>query len=117
MSQQVIEEIEATIAGLWWISEADSAWSLQVTETLPEILQDQPKLELAPFFANAVQVQSWYGDEETEQAQKYQALVELLKQNCSDLAAYRVGEVEVDIYVVGQLESDWIVLQTQAVET
>lgn len=117
MSQHAIAAIEATIDGLWWMSEADAPWSLQVTETLPEILQDQPKLELAPFFANAVEVQSWYGDEETAQAQKYQTLVELLQQRCSDLAVYRVGEVEVDIYVVGQLESDWIVLQTQAVET
>ncbi|MEL7246133.1 MAG: nuclease A inhibitor family protein, partial [Cyanobacteria bacterium J06573_2] len=56
--------------------------------------------------------------EERETAKKYQALVETLKQNLDNIQVYKIGEVEIDVYIVGQLKSgDWVGLSTKAVET
>lgn len=70
------------------------------------------------FFARATQEQDWFGEVEKATAQRYRELVAALKQNLTDLKVYRVGEVNVYIYVLGQKKSGEVVgLGTKAVET
>ena len=52
------------------------------------------------------------------ECKRYQALVNLLKTHLTDIKVYRVGEVEVNCYILGQTESGNIAgLSTISVET
>ncbi|GAP99842.1 sugar-non-specific nuclease inhibitor NuiA homolog [Leptolyngbya sp. NIES-2104] len=75
-------------------------------------------MELEQFFEPVVTEQDWFGDEEKETAAKYRSLLSALKENLSDLKVYRVGEIQIDVYVVGKDEARNIVgIATQIVET
>jgi hypothetical protein len=70
------------------------------------------------FFADLVEVQDWYGDEERATARRYRRLVRLLKGALSDLKVFKVGERNLDVYVVGRTESgEFAGVATKAVET
>jgi hypothetical protein len=70
------------------------------------------------FFADLVELQDWYGDEERATARKYRRLVRLLKSALSDLKVFKVGERNLDVYVVGRTESgEYAGVATKAVET
>jgi hypothetical protein len=73
---------------------------------------------LDDFFQNVTQEEDWHNDEEKETVKRYQALVDTLKQNLSDIQVYRLGTVEIDVYIVGKTPSgDLAGLSTKVVET
>jgi len=50
--------------------------------------------------------------------ERYQALVSLLKQHLHELLVYRIGEIELDVYIMGKTAiGAWAGLATKAVET
>jgi len=54
----------------------------------------------------------------SSQKKKFDALAKTLKDNLSDLRVYKVGEVEMDVYIVGKTnDGRWAGLKTQVVET
>jgi hypothetical protein len=70
------------------------------------------------FFGVPTEPQEWHDAEEREQVKRYWRLVKLLKENLTDLRVFKVGEVQVDIYIGGRSDSgDWIGLYTNSVET
>jgi hypothetical protein len=70
------------------------------------------------FFEVPTTPQGWHDAEERKQVNRYQRLVKLMKENLSDLRVFKVGEVQVDIYIAGRSESgDWVGLYTNSVET
>ncbi|MGK7950260.1 MAG: nuclease A inhibitor family protein [Xenococcaceae cyanobacterium] len=74
--------------------------------------------ELDRFFARVTEEKDWYEEEEIAECKRYRELVKLLKTHLTDIKVYRVGEVEVNCYVLGQTESGSIAgLSTMMVET
>lgn len=70
------------------------------------------------FFSAATAEQDWFGEEEKATAKRYQEMVVALKQHLNQLKVYRVGAINIDIYIVGETESGEIIgLATEAVET
>jgi hypothetical protein len=64
------------------------------------------------------EIQDWFGDEEKETAQKFARLRELLEKNLRDLKVFKVGKIQLDVYVVGlDAESKLTGIKTKAVET
>ncbi len=124
----------SAIAGLSWMSEADYPFSVvtwkdetqtsltpqrlllltQHGATTPVTVEDFDQ-----FFAPALQEQDWYGEEEKAIVQKYHHLVDLLKQHLKQPTVYRVGETEVDIYILGETKTQGGIagVATRAVET
>jgi len=81
---------------------------------------ETPVETIAPetFFAGVTQVQDWQGEEERAIASRYQALLATLKQHLSDLTVYRVGTIEIDLYIIGKTQAgNFVGLSTKAVET
>lgn len=70
------------------------------------------------FFSRLTELQDWFGDEEKQTAQKFSNLKELLKKELKDIKVFKVGKIEVDVFVVG-LDSQGILrgIKTKAVET
>lgn len=57
-------------------------------------------------------------EEEKADVARYRALVDLLEAELSDLRVYRVGAVEIDVYVLGRHPSgEWLGLKTRVIET
>ncbi len=127
------KKIKLLSQDLLWTSESDYPfdifiWSNQElkevnTENLLQKIHrslDTPVkvIDMEGFFQRATIEKDWYDLEEKEVAKKYQVLVETLKQNLNNIQVYKIGEVEIDVYIVGQLKSgDWVGLSTKAVET
>jgi hypothetical protein len=75
-------------------------------------------LTVDDFFALAIQEEDWHDEEERETVKLFQNLVSVLKQNLSQLQVYRVGNTNIDAYIVGVTQNDdWAGLSTQVVET
>ena len=73
---------------------------------------------VAEFFAPLTAERDWYGEEEKAIAARYRVLAELVVERLATPKAFRVGETEVTLYVVGVArEGGWAGLKTEAVET
>jgi hypothetical protein len=76
------------------------------------------EIDLETFFQPLIQNQEWYGETERATAQRFHTLLQLIQTELITPKVYRVGQIEINIYIVGKAnDNDWIVLCTQAVET
>ena len=128
---ELVTVLQTLTDGLLWMSETDAPfevfhWEGQLSNLTDDQLLERTHhplgtaIEVVPFddfFDAATQKQDWFDAEEEAIAARYESLVSALKQHLSDLKVYRVGEVKIDLYVVGQTHVGVIVLATQAVET
>lgn len=127
----ITTQLSSATQGLLFLSETDAPfeviyWPAQGELTPTKLLQltehppDAP-VELRTvdeFFAIATAEEDWHDEEERETVQRFRQLVSILKQNLSQLQVYRVGSIEIDVYIVGVAQSgDWAGLSTQVVET
>lgn len=131
-----IQALETAIAPLYYPSETDCPWTVVtwIGETLTaDRLCQWLKLTdctpvatkpIQPFFQHLTgerpdQVPcAWHGPDAALIARQYQALLDLLQAYLDTLVLYRVGTVEIAIYVMGQYDAHtWMGIATQAVET
>ncbi|NJK53834.1 MAG: hypothetical protein HC936_15435 [Leptolyngbyaceae cyanobacterium SU_3_3] len=63
-------------------------------------------------------MQDWQNESEQTIVSQYQQLVDTLKQHLSDLQVYRIGETNLDLYIIGKTADGHLAgLATKAVET
>lgn len=51
------------------------------------------------FFKVATTLEDWHGEEEKEMVAKFKALVNTIKTNLSNPQVYRLGKIEIDVYL------------------
>jgi hypothetical protein len=131
MTDSIATQLKQASKGLLFLSETDAPfevinWQTQGELTPAKLLQltnhppDAPVkvVSVDEFFAIATQEEDWHDEEEREMVQRFQNLVSVLKQNLSQLQVYRVGNINIDAYIVGVTPSgDWTGLSTKLVET
>lgn len=123
------QQIQEIVKDLYYISETDSEIFPFVgeraenisAETLLQQLGRKDSVEerdFEDFFKRLTDMQEWFGDTETTAANKYSALKELFLKNLKDIKVFKIGKIEVDIYIVG-LGAENIIAGawTKAVET
>lgn len=129
--ETLIDEIRSSAAGLFYISESDNP--LEVfsggradTVNYKEILKQTGKDEREPieeipfddFFDRLTEIKGWYGENEKANAHRYAALRDLLRSNLKDLKVFRVGKIQIEIYVVGVTEKQILTgIKTKSIET
>ncbi len=129
--EQIIEELRAACAGLRWMSESD--YPLEVIrwerreEVTPEFLRgltgDDSSTPVetrspAELFRAAASEAEWKSETELASAAKFRAVRRLLEENLEDVKVYRVGEINMAVYVMGRSpEANWLGLKTRIVET
>ena len=70
------------------------------------------------FFAPLTEEQDWYGDEEKAVAARFAELRKLLEDSLTDLRVFRVGDRDVDYYILGRSKrGEFEGVHTKAVET
>lgn len=125
------QKIKVCVADLYYISESDAeifpfdgqqAESVTKEEVLSQTQSSVDSIveekEFADFFTPLTEIQDWFGDEEKATAQKFVQLKELLERNLRDLKVFKVGKIQLDVYVVGlDIENKMLGIKTKAVET
>jgi hypothetical protein len=128
--EQLIEELREATRGLTFMSESDypiEVFRWGAAEPAEDFLRgltgepaDAPveARTAADFFRVAASEPEWKNAEQLADARRFQTLLRLLEQNLSDLKVYRVGSVNIPVYVAGRGASgDWLGVSTRVVET
>ena len=129
--EKSIEELSKACDGLMWLSETDYPWYVAYWEDEGQIERSilikqygcDPKIPMTQttldsWFKNAITERDWHDEIERLQVKRYRYLYNWLKNNLQDIKVFLVGEVEIDVYVVGKLNSNTVVsLSTKIVET
>ncbi len=128
--RELINQLQQASEGLLWLSESDYPFETVYWENVNNInsklLQNTNSTddttietrELDSFFSRVTEEEDWYNDEEMLICKRYQKLVKLLKTHLTDIKVYRVGEIEVNCYILGKTESGSLAgLSTISVET
>lgn len=124
-------QIEKASEGLYFISETDAEilpfFGKQAENVTKEEILSQTESaantlveerNFTEFFARLTEIQDWFGDEEKVTAQRFADLEDLLKKNLRDLKVFKVGKVELEVFVVGlDAENNLLGIKTKAVET
>ena len=84
--------------------------SLQPSDTAIE------SITLEDFFAPVVTDQDWFDDEDRAIAQRFRDLQAAIA-TLENVQVFKVGTVEIDVYIVGAIGSDLVGLKTQVIET
>ncbi len=129
--EQIMEELKQATSGLLMMSESDYPfeivrWDATFDPTAESLrgrageASDAPVSEqsIDEFFRAAVSERVDQTTEARRTARQYQALVKLLQENLRDAKAYRIGERNIRVYIIGKTASgNWIGVSTQIVET
>jgi hypothetical protein len=129
-NREIIQELQQAAHGLLFMSESEypcevCLWS--DAEATPETIvqltnhsQDTPVEveEVDDFFHVATTPQDWHEEAEKETVQKFQKLVQVIKANLNNIKVYRLGEIEIDVYIIGKTPTgDLAGISTKVVET
>lgn len=127
--QEMIERLREATKGLLFMSESDYpfeivSWDEEIT---PEFLRQQAGAEpeapveeqsVADFFSVAAGEQEWKAESAIATAKQYQALIKLINDNLADVRVYRVGRINLAVYVAGRSTSGKTIgVSTRIVET
>jgi hypothetical protein len=76
------------------------------------------EISIEDFFERTTKIEDWFGDEENAIAQKFSDLQKLIESSLQKIKVFRVGEIEIDVYVVGvDADGNFAGLKTTVVET
>ncbi len=126
---EIIDLFKQATLDLMWSSESDYpfeivTWS-QGTELNPTALfgklpaTDQvTTLTMLDLFEPVLTVEDWYEADELALVDRYTHLLHTIESQLSDVQVFRIGAVEIAIYIVGKTPAgDLVGLKTCAVET
>jgi hypothetical protein len=127
---EIIDRLKQVTVDLLWSSESDYpfeivTWARDV-EMIPAVLFSDlldpnsvvESISLTDFFAPVLTIEDWYEAEELAQVDRYTDLLDSIESNLSEVKVFRMGEVEIAIYIVGKTpDGDIVGLKTHAVET
>jgi len=125
---ETVDHLSTLSKGLLYPSESDyplEAFRWRAATLIPEtILSRSHKpsdtsietIALEDFFAPVVTDQDWFEDEDREIAQRFRELQAAIA-TLENVQVFRVGQIEIDVYIVGAIGSDVVGLKTTVVET
>lgn len=128
---ELIEQIKKAVTGLYYISETDAeilpfagekAESVSreaiLSQTENAVNSPVEERNFAGLFTRLTENQDWFGDEEIETAKKFVRLKELLEKNLRDLKVFKIGKINLEVYIVGlDAENNLMGVKTKALET
>lgn len=124
-------QIKRIVRGLYYTSETDAeietfvgkiaeSVSLEIVILQTGAAADSKieEINFDDFFSRLTEIQEWFGDEEKKTSAKFSQLEKILKEELKELKVYKIGQIELEIYVVG-LDSNSILtgIKTKSVET
>jgi hypothetical protein len=130
LNTAILDTLKQASAGLQYTSESDYpfqvfSWPLDTLTPKKLLAQTGHSKDTAiqledfdKFFAQAAQEKDWYGPEEKKAVAQYKHLVHILQTTLSNIQVYRVGQIELDVYIVGKTpDGSFAGLSTKVIET
>lgn len=78
-------------------------------------VEERPEAE---FWSPVTTIEEWFGDEERATAERFQHLKDLVDHLLTDRQVFRVGDTEIDVYLLGKpADGARVGLKTKVVET
>ncbi|MBV9959178.1 MAG: nuclease A inhibitor family protein [Acidobacteria bacterium] len=128
--EQILAELGVASAGLLFMSESEYPFEVVRVEEAGEpagalrrlsgAASDEPVVtqSVEDFFRVAASEAEWRTPAERVEAKRYQALIALLRENLKEVMAYRVGSINIQVFLIGLSASgSWLGLSTRVVET
>ena len=128
-----LEKLKKAAEGLYFMSESDHPFeTVGFKPEKPEATTEEnllkhlslpagttlEKQELTYFLRNQTRDLPEHGAEEKARAQKFRELETLLKKEIPDIAVYRIGQVQIDAFLLGKLPDGSLGgLKTKQIET
>lgn len=124
-----LETIQKASDGLLFMSESDYPFEavtftldnktiVQQLQSLTQKNQPVEQQSLEYFFRNAIKEYPEANEAQKQTARRFQALQELLRNELKGVQAYRVGEIQIDAFIIGQLkDGSYGGLRTKLIET
>ncbi|NBB28872.1 nuclease A inhibitor family protein [Cellulophaga sp. BC115SP] len=127
------EKITALVADLYYPSESDekieffdAPFAIEGTPDVaslkmflgipPEVTTSEWDIET--FFKPLLKKEDWFGEEELEWLKSAEDLHALLIANLTDIKIYRIGNIEIDVYLLGKpTEGNCVGVKTKVIET
>jgi len=100
---------------LWKDVELTPQKILELTNYPPATSIEQ--VELDYFFRNVATEKDWHDNIQKENVAKFQNLVQVVKGNLAEIRVYRIGTIEVSVYIVGKTNDGVAGLATKVIET
>lgn len=75
------------------------------------------EVELDYFFRNVATDKDWHDKIQKENVAKFKNLVQVIKDNLAEIRVYRIGTIEVSVYIVGKTNDGVAGLATKVIET
>jgi hypothetical protein len=131
-TKQITQRLTQASAGLLMPSESDYPFTVVSLEGISqESLTPQTVLKLmghSPdtpievtevdyFFRNVTVEQEWHDRQQRQDVKKFQKLVDILKSELKGVKVYRVGRINIDVYILGIYNNNVVGIKTQLVET
>ena len=127
---EIIDRLKQATTDLLWSSEADYpfeivTWELGIELTPTDLFSNIYDTDLAvesitliDLFEPVLTIEDWYEQAELDLVDQYTNLLNTINTNLAEVQVFRVGEVEIDIYIIGKTPTGDIVgLKTLSVET
>lgn len=125
------ETLEKMCEGLVYMSETDANFTVFVGNEVEAVTKEEilKQTKISPntlieeksfdeFFAKLTKIQDWFATEQKQMAEKFSELEKLLRENLIGKKVFRIGKIQIDIYVVGlDVENKLVGVKTKAVET
>ena len=115
--REFISQLEKATLDLLWFSEAEYPFQVIYWNNLDHFNQhillqqggysSETKVviqEIHSLFDPVTKKETWHNETEQAEVIKYQALVNLLAENLADIKVYLLGEIEIDVYILGNTE-------------
>ncbi|MEH2147578.1 nuclease A inhibitor family protein [Nostoc sp.] len=130
-NSEILDQLRTSANGLLMMSESEYPFEVFLWEGIapatPEKVvqqthhsQDTPVeiVEIDDFFKVATTEEDWHGEEEKATVNKFKTLVQTIKSSLKNPQVYRLGEIEIDAYIVSETPTgDLVGLSTKVVET
>jgi hypothetical protein len=88
---------------------------LELTNYPPATSIEQ--VELDYFFRNVATEKDWHDKIQKENVAKFKNLLQVIKDNLAEIRVYRIGTIEVSVYIVGKTNDGVAGLATKVIET
>ena len=127
---EIIDRLKQATTDLLWSSESDYPFEVVTWEPGIELTPSDlfsniydtdlmiESITLTDLFEPVLTIEDWYEQTELDLVDRYTNLLDSINNNLSEVQVFRVGEVEIDIYIIGKTPTGDIVgLKTRSVET
>ena len=127
-AQEITDRLTKLADGLLFPSESDFplepfVWESATISPRTILTRSQKPLDtpieaiaLEDFFAPVVTDEDWFEDEDRQVAQRFRDLQTAIA-TLENVQVFRLGKIEIDVYIVGAIGPDLIGLKTTVIET